>query len=201
MNFHHGGRENTERKRVLLRALCVSVVIFVFIASLISRWQSSAHSAWQSQEGSEMSAQERSRIRAPELSGGRGWLNTDKPLSLAGLKGKVVLLDFWATWCTGCKVEIPWYMEFQKKYRRRGLASIGVAMDEDGWKSVRPYLEKKPINYPIVVGDADFANGYNITSLPMTLLIDRHGRIADAHVGMVEKSAWEGEIQALLRER
>jgi thiol-disulfide isomerase/thioredoxin len=53
-------------------------------------------------------------------------------------KGRVVLLDFWATWCTGCKVEIPWYMEFHKKYKASGLAAIGVAMDEKGWATVRP---------------------------------------------------------------
>jgi len=124
-----------------------------------------------------------------------------KAIRLSDYKGKVVLLDFWATWCTGCKVEIPWYMEFQKKYERRGLSSIGVAMDEEGWEKVAPYLRQKPINYAIVVGDADFARTYNVTSLPVTLLIDRHGRIAEAHVGMVEKGAWEREIQALLRER
>jgi len=124
-----------------------------------------------------------------------------KPIALADYKGRVVLLDFWATWCTGCKVEIPWYMEFEKKYERRGLSSIGVAMDEEGWAKVRPYLQQKPINYPIVVGDPDFAKMYKVTSLPVTLLIDRHGRIADAHEGMVVKSEWEREIQALLRER
>jgi peroxiredoxin len=124
-----------------------------------------------------------------------------KPITLSEYEGKVVLLDFWATWCTGCKVEIPWYMEFEKKYTRRGLASIGVAMDEDGWKAVTPYLRKQPINYPIVVGDANLAKAYNATSLPITLLIDRHGRIADAHVGMVVKSAWEQEIRTLLQER
>jgi len=123
-----------------------------------------------------------------------------KPIRLSAYTGKVVLLDFWATWCTGCKVEIPWYMEFQKKYQRRGLASIGVAMDDEGWQIVAPYLKKKPITYPIVVGDANVAQTYHVESLPVTLLIDRHGRIADAHVGMVEKSAWEREIQALLRE-
>ena len=124
-----------------------------------------------------------------------------KPITLSNYKRKVVLLDFWATWCTGCKVEIPWYMEFEKKYKRRGLTSIGVAMDDDGWKTVTPYLKKKPINYPIVVGDATFAKTYNVQSLPVTLLIDRHGRIADAHVGMVVKSAWEQEILTLLHER
>ena len=138
------------------------------------------------------------RAAAPDftLSDARG-----KPITLSDYKGKVVLLDFWATWCTGCKVEIPWYMEFEKKYKRRGLTSIGVAMDDDGWKTVTPYLKKKPINYPIVVGDANFAQVYNVASLPVTLLIDRHGRIADAHVGMVEKRQWEQEILALLRER
>ena len=137
------------------------------------------------------------RAAAPDftLSDAKG-----KPIALSEYKGKVVLLDFWATWCTGCKVEIPWYMEFEKKYKRRGLASIGVAMDEEGWKTVTPYLRKKPINYQIVVGDANFAKAYNVESLPVTLLIDRHGRIADAHVGMVEKDAWEQEILTLLRE-
>jgi thiol-disulfide isomerase/thioredoxin len=65
-------------------------------------------------------------------------------ITLSGHKGRVVLLDFWATWCTGCKVEIPWYMEFQKRYARQGLSSIGVAMDEEGWKVVNRYLEQHP---------------------------------------------------------
>ena len=121
-------------------------------------------------------------------------------ITLADYKGKVVLLDFWATWCTGCKIEIPWYMEFQTKYSSQGLASIGVAMDDEGWDKVKPYLAGHPINYPIVVGDAVFGRRYHITALPVTLLIDREGRIADSHAGMVVKDAWEREIQALLRE-
>jgi cytochrome c biogenesis protein CcmG/thiol:disulfide interchange protein DsbE len=122
-------------------------------------------------------------------------------VALSHYKDRVVLLDFWATWCTGCKVEIPWYMEFQKKYARRGFASIGVAMDEEGWEKVRPYLQTHPINYPIVLGAPDLEKPYQIESLPVTLLIDRHGRIADAHVGMVVKDTWEKEIQQLLKER
>jgi len=123
-----------------------------------------------------------------------------RAIRLADYKGRVVLLDFWATWCTGCKVEIPWYMQFQKQYARRGLASIGVAMDEKGWETVRPYLKKKPINYPIVAGDDAFAKAYGVESLPVTLLIDRQGRVAETHAGMVERSAWEHDIQALLKE-
>jgi peroxiredoxin len=122
-------------------------------------------------------------------------------IALSQYKGRVVLLDFWATWCTGCKVEIPWYMEFQKKYASQGLASIGVAMDAEGWPVVKPYLDAHPINYPIVLGHPDVVKPYDITSLPVTLLIDRQGRIADAHVGMVDKGGWEKEIQGLLKER
>jgi peroxiredoxin len=123
------------------------------------------------------------------------------PVRLSDYKGKVVLLDFWATWCTGCKVEIPWYMEFETKYKDRGLVSIGVAMDDEGWTLVNPYLEQHPINYPIVIGVGDFAKLHGITAMPVTLLIDREGRIADSHVGVVVKSSWEREIRTLLQER
>jgi peroxiredoxin len=120
---------------------------------------------------------------------------------LSRYKGRVVLLDFWATWCTGCKVEIPWYMEFQQKYAHQGLASIGLAMDVEGWQIVKPYLDVHPINYPVVLGYPDLVKPYDITNLPVTLLIDRQGRIADAHVGMVDKDGWEQEIRQLLKER
>jgi len=122
-------------------------------------------------------------------------------VSLAAQKGRVVLLDFWATWCTGCKVEIPWYVEFQKKYARQGLVSIGAAMDDEGWARVKPYLVEHPIPYPIVIGNPDLLQPYDIKNLPVTLLIDRQGRIADVHAGVVEKDAWEQEINQLLRER
>src|SRR6202140_3449890 len=120
---------------------------------------------------------------------------------LADYKGKVVLLDFWATWCTGCKVEIPWYVEFQDKYRNDGLAAIGVSMDDDGWKSVKPFLEEHKLNYPVVIANQDLANRYGgLPSLPMTLLIDRDGKIAESHAGMVDKEAFENKIKALLHE-
>jgi hypothetical protein len=75
----------------------------------------------------------------------------------------VVLLDFWATWCTGCKVEIPWFIEFDKAYRAKGLAAVGVAMDDEGWKKVEPYLKEHPISYTVVAGNFDAAGPYGIT--------------------------------------
>jgi peroxiredoxin len=124
-------------------------------------------------------------------------------VGLSDYKGKVVLLDFWATWCTGCKVEIPWYVEFQRKYKSKGLASIGVAMDEEGWTIVKPYLAQHPIGYPVVIGDLNLLQkNFGVApSLPVTLLIDRNGRIAETHVGVVEKDPFENEVRQLLQER
>jgi cytochrome c biogenesis protein CcmG/thiol:disulfide interchange protein DsbE len=124
-----------------------------------------------------------------------------KPVQLSALKGKVVLLDFWATWCAGCKVEIPWFIEFDKAYRSQGLAAIGVSMDDEGWKTIEPYLKKSPISYTIVAGNFDTARPYNITALPVTVLIDRAGRVAAQHVGVVNKKSFEVELKQLLAER
>jgi peroxiredoxin len=125
---------------------------------------------------------------------------TGHTIRLSKYKGKVVLLDFWATWCTGCKEEIPWYVEFAARYRKSGLAVLGVSMDEDGWKTVKPFLaEKMKLTYPVVIGDDALAHQFGgINSLPVTLLIDRQGRIAYSHTGVVDRAKFEGEIQELL---
>jgi cytochrome c biogenesis protein CcmG/thiol:disulfide interchange protein DsbE len=121
-------------------------------------------------------------------------------IKLSHYQGKVVLLDFWATWCHGCKTEIPWYMEFQRKYEKQGLVAIGVSMDKEGWEAVKPYLKEHPIHYAIVVGNEELSKQYGVSELPVTVLIDRDGKIADAHTGMVERDALDKEIQALLKE-
>jgi cytochrome c biogenesis protein CcmG/thiol:disulfide interchange protein DsbE len=124
-----------------------------------------------------------------------------KAVRLSSLKGKVVLLDFWATWCAGCKVEIPWFIEFDKAYRAQGLAAVGVAMDDDGFKTIEPYLKTHPISYTVVAGNFEAAGPYGITALPVTVLIDRAGRVAARHVGVVDKKEFEAELKQLLAER
>jgi peroxiredoxin len=120
-------------------------------------------------------------------------------VTLADYKGKVVLLNFWATWCGPCKVEIPWFMEFNKTYKDRGLAVLGVSLDDDGWKSVKPYLAEKKIDYTVVVGNDTVSKSYgDVDSLPTTFIIDRDGRIAFTHTGLVGKDMYETEIRSLL---
>ena len=136
------------------------------------------------------------RKAAPEfaLKDGSG-----KTVSLEKYRGKVVLLDFWATWCHGCKLEIPWFSEFERKYSAKGLSVVGVSLDDEGWKVVKPFIEQKKINYPVVLGDDKIATLYGgFQSLPTTLVIDKSGRIVSARVGLVKKSDYENEIITLL---
>jgi peroxiredoxin len=117
---------------------------------------------------------------------------------LSDFKGKVVLINFWATWCVGCQTEIPWLVEFDQKYRDKGLQVIGVSMDEDGWKTLTPYLKEKGVNYTVVVGDDDMANAYGMIGMPMTYLIGRDGKVSAVSAGVVDKSTCESEITRLL---
>lgn len=117
---------------------------------------------------------------------------------LSDYRGKVVLLNFWATWCGPCKIEIPWFIEFEQKHKDRGFAVLGISMD-DGWDVVRPFLTRMNVNYRTLLGDEMVAEMYGgVASLPTTFLIDREGRIASAHLGLVSKSVYENEIEQLL---
>jgi cytochrome c biogenesis protein CcmG/thiol:disulfide interchange protein DsbE len=127
--------------------------------------------------------------------------SSGKMVTLEKYRGKIVLLDFWATWCHGCKEEIPWFSDFERKYSTQGLAVVGVSLDDDGWKAVTPFLSTANIPYRIVVGDDPLAKKYGIETMPDTFLIDRQGRIAAAYTGLVDKSDVESNIRTLLSTR
>lgn len=127
--------------------------------------------------------------------------SSGETVTLKKYRGKVVLLDFWATWCHGCKEEIPWFAEFERKYSAKGLAVVGVSLDEEGWKVVKPFLGSTDVPYRIVLGDDVTAKKYNISNMPDTFLIDRHGRIAATYVGLVDKNDVEANIQKMLASR
>ncbi len=124
-----------------------------------------------------------------------------QPVQLLALKGKVVLLNFWATWCAGCKMEIPWFVDFQQTYAGRGFQALGVSFDDDGWKVVRPYIAAKRVNYPVMIGDSHVAGLYGgVEALPVTFVIDKAGRIASTHLGVVAEADYRAEIEKLLSE-
>ena len=125
--------------------------------------------------------------------------SSGKTVQLADYRGKVVLLDFWATWCHGCKQEIPWFTEFDKRYRSAGLAVVGVSMDEDGWKAVKPFLAQTQVPYRMLLGNAAMAKRYGIDNLPDTFLIDRNGLVAAVYKeGLVDQDNVEANIKVLL---
>jgi cytochrome c biogenesis protein CcmG/thiol:disulfide interchange protein DsbE len=113
----------------------------------------------------------------------------------------VVLLNFWATWCAPCRIEIPWFVEFQKAHKSRGFTTLGVSLDEDGWDAVKPFIEQRKINYRMMIGNDDVAQRYGANSLPATFIIDKSGRIAATHAGICSKGEYEADIQAVLAEQ
>jgi peroxiredoxin len=122
-------------------------------------------------------------------------------VNLADYRGKVVLINFWATWCGPCEAEIPWFIEFEKKYKDQGFAVLGVSMDDDGWKSVRPYIASHKINYRIMIGSEVVSQQFGeIEALPTSFVLDREGRIASNHVGLVDKVDYQNEIVKLLQD-
>lgn len=122
-----------------------------------------------------------------------------RTVRLSDYRGKVVLINFWATWCGPCKIEIPWFIELEQTHKDRGFAVLGISMDEDGWDVVKPFLSRMKVNYRTLMGNdtvADLFGGVN--SLPTSFIIDREGKVASVHVGLVSKSDYQNEIEELL---
>jgi len=124
-----------------------------------------------------------------------------QPLKLSDYRGKVILLDFWATWCEPCRAEIPHFVELQNKYGNQGLQIIGVSMD-DTRDPVPAFYQKFKMNYPVVMGNAHIGEQYGgVLGLPIAFLIDRKGQIHKKHMGATDASVFEKEIADLLNGR
>ena len=121
-----------------------------------------------------------------------------KPFALSDYKGKVVLLDFWATWCPPCRKEIPGFIELYNKYRSRGFAVIGVSMDEST-SDVKRFAKQFNMNYPILMGAGrdDLESAFGPLPLPTAFVIGRDGRICAKHEGLTPKEQFEREIVSL----
>lgn len=133
-----------------------------------------------------------------------------KAVQLRDYRGKPVVLNFWATECGGCKVELPTFISLDRVYKGKGLTVLGVSMDvmysdlqgaEAGWSQVNPFLRTRHLDYPIVLDDGSAEKAFNITAIPATYLIDRAGRIAATYVGVVDPNDIEANVKSLLAER
>jgi peroxiredoxin len=132
-------------------------------------------------------------------------------VGISDYRGKVVLLDFWATDCGGCVLEIPSYIELEKVYGDKGFAALGVSMDisyeglkdaDEAWGRVKPFMAKNGVNYTIAMGDDAVTKAYTVNTLPATYLIDKSGRIAVAYVGvLIDKDNVATNIKSLLSEQ
>jgi thiol-disulfide isomerase/thioredoxin len=125
---------------------------------------------------------------------------SNQDVKLSSFKGKVVLLDFWATWCGPCKIEIPWFIEFQNKYGKDGLQVIGISVD-DTLPKLKPYVADMKMNYPVLQGldHDDVQDAYGpILGIPVTTVISRDGKICMKHAGLSSKESFENMIKALL---
>ena len=121
-----------------------------------------------------------------------------RKLTLSDYKGKVVLLDFWATWCTPCRSEIPHFVEMQNQYGLQGFQVIGISMDDDA-KPVREFYKEYKLNYPVAVGDDKLAESFGgVLGLPVNFIIDRDGRIRSKHLGATNDSVFDNEVSGLL---
>jgi thiol-disulfide isomerase/thioredoxin len=123
-------------------------------------------------------------------------------MRLSDLRGKAVLLNFWATWCGPCKIEMPWFVDLQKQYGPQGLQIVGVAMDDASKDDIAKFAKEMGVNYPILIGKEAVGDQYGgVPALPETFIIGRDGKIVDKIIGLRGKSEIEDSIKKALDTR
>ncbi len=183
----------------------LKIIVFLSLALLFVAYG-------MSQRSNELKAQESQTMTSTENTSSAkapGFTLKDQDgndVSLSDFEGKVIILDFWATWCPPCRAEIPGFIELQNEYGSKGLQVIGVSVDQKGWDVVTPFIAEQKINYPIVLlTDHDVYNTYQELlppndrgGIPFTFVLDKAGNIVAQHVGYIEKAKFESEIKPLL---
>jgi len=122
-----------------------------------------------------------------------------KSVHLSDFRGKAVVLNFWATWCAPCKIEMPWFVELQKQYGQDGLQFVGVAMDDANPKDIAQFAEDMGVNYPILLGKESVGDAYGgIPFMPETFYIGRDGKLVDKTLGLKGRGEIEDDIKKIL---
>jgi len=150
------------------------------------------------------SARHRQNPSAAEMEGGPAPDFTLQSLEgttvrLSDYRGKAVLLNFWATWCPPCKIEMPWFVELQKQYGPAGLQILGVAMDDGSPKEIAAFAKEMGVNYPVLIGKEAVGDAYGgIPYLPVSFFIDRNGKVVDKVLGLKGRGDIEGDVKKIL---
>jgi thiol-disulfide isomerase/thioredoxin len=119
-----------------------------------------------------------------------------KNLKLSDLRGKAVLLNFWATYCGPCKIEMPWFVELQKEYGPQGFQIVGVAMDDASTEDIAKFAKEMGVNYPILVGNESVGQSYGgVSVLPTTFFLDRDGKLIAREFGLQSRSVFVDHIK------
>jgi thiol-disulfide isomerase/thioredoxin len=119
-----------------------------------------------------------------------------RKVRLADFRGKAVVLNFWATWCQPCKIEMPWFIEFQKKYKDQGVEIVGVAMEDTDKKDIEKFLKDMGVNYLVLLGTESVGEQYGgVLGLPTTFYVGRDGKIVEQHAGLISKDDIEAHIK------
>ena len=121
-----------------------------------------------------------------------------KKVTLSDYKGKVVLLEFWATWCPPCRMAIPGLEKLHKAYKEKGLVLLAVSMDQGGWDDVRAFIASYGMTYTVLKGDDDVATQYQVRTIPMTLILNREGKITKRYLGMGDEEELDKDIRSVL---
>jgi len=120
-------------------------------------------------------------------------------VQLSKLRGKVVAVNFWATWCGPCRAEIPGMNDVYEKYKGKGFEIVGISVDRDGWPVINPFVRKMKITYPVVLGSGDITDAYGgIDAIPTTFFVDRKGHVLMRHVGYMSRDEFEQTIKGFL---
>jgi cytochrome c biogenesis protein CcmG/thiol:disulfide interchange protein DsbE len=122
-----------------------------------------------------------------------------KSVRLSDLRGKAVLLNFWATWCAPCKIEMPWFVELQSQYGSQGLQIVGVAMDDSSKEDIAKFAKEMGVNYPVLLGKEAVGDAYGgVPALPESFFIGRDGKIVDKIIGLKGRGEIEDSIKKAL---
>ena len=122
-----------------------------------------------------------------------------KTMKLSDLRGKAVLVNFWATWCGPCKIEMPWLVDLQEKYGPEGFVILGVAMDDSGDKAISDFAKEMKVNYPVLLGTESVGQLYGgVEGLPTSFFVDRAGKVVDRQFGLVSESTLVDDIKKSL---